>query len=203
MNTIKNYINSGILEYYILGLTNEQETIEVENKAKLHQEIQLEIDQIARALVQFSSAIAPVPNATLRTSILGTIEYMERKKQGEDDFFPPILNKKSKISDYNFWILKPEMQLADDYIDSYTKIIASNKIATTMIVWLTTVAQPEVHHHQLERFLIIEGSCEITIGTALNYLNKGDYIEIPLHVEHHLKVTSTIPCKVILQRVAA
>ena len=203
MSTIKNYIDSGILEYYVLGLTDKQETEEVENKAQLHHEVQLEIDQIAGALVQFSQTIAPVPSATVRTSIFGTIDFMERKKLGEDDFFPPILNNKSKISDYNFWILKPEMQLAADYIDSYAKIIASNKTATTMIVWLTTVAPPEVHHNQFERFLVIEGSCEISIGTAINYLKKGDYIEIPLHSTHHLKVTSTIPCKVILQRVAA
>lgn len=199
----KDYIDSGLLELYVLGLTDEQESEQIKCKAEAHPEIQFEINQISNALLQFSSNIAPTPSATLRTAIFGTIDFMERKKQGEATMFPPILNKNSKIKDFESWISKPELQLSNDYVESFAKIIASNESVTTMIVWLTTIAPPELHHTQFERFLIIEGSCEITIGNDINYLQKGDYIEIPLHIEHHLKVTSLVPCKVILQRVAA
>ena len=33
MNTIENYINSGILELYVLGLTSDEETIEISKLA--------------------------------------------------------------------------------------------------------------------------------------------------------------------------
>ena len=128
---------------------------------------------------------------------------MERLKNGETASFPPILNSQSRISDYQYWLSKPEMTLPDDFQDSYAKIIGANEIATTMIVWLTTEAPHEVHNNEYERFLIVEGSCELTIETEIHYLKSGDYIEIPLHVVHNLIVTSSIPCKVILQRVAA
>ena len=61
----------------------------------------------------------------------------------------------------------------------------------------------EVHTNELESFLILEGTCDITIGEEVHHLVTGDFISIPLHIGHSLIVTSNIPCKVILQRVAA
>jgi mannose-6-phosphate isomerase-like protein (cupin superfamily) len=203
MNKAQDYINSGILELYVLGLTSTEENLEVTQMSNLYPEVKNEINEISESLLHLSSIVAPKPNPTLRTSILGTIDYIERLKSGESVSNPPILNSKSKISDYEEWISKPEMKIPDDFIDSFAKIIGANEIATTMIVWLTTEAPHEIHHNEFERFLIIEGSCQLTIGNDINYLKSGDYIEIPLHVVHNLIVTSTIPCKVILQRVAA
>ena len=203
MNTIQDYINSGILEYYVLGLTSAEETLQVSIMSNLHPEINQEINEISESLLQLSSIVAPKLSPTLRTSILGTIDYMERLKSGELASFPPLLNSESKISDYQLWISKPEMDLPSNFQDSYAKIIGANKVATTMIVWLTTQAPNEVHHNHYERFLIIEGSCELTIENDTHYLKSGDYLEIPLHVVHNLIVTSSIPCKIILQRIAA
>lgn len=203
MNKVQDYINSGILEFYVLGLTSAEENLEVEVMCSLQPELLKEIDEISKSLLQLSSMVAPKINPTLRTSILGTIDYMERLKSGETESFPPILNSESKISDYQEWMSKPEMTLPNDFQDSFAKIIGANEIATTMIVWLTTNAPHEVHHNQYERFLIVEGSCELTIENDIHYLKSGDYLEIPLHVVHNLIVTSSIPCKVILQRVAA
>lgn len=203
MSKIQEYINSGILEYFVLGLTTEKETQEITAMLTVHAEITEEINQISTSLLQLSSLVAPKPNPTIRTSILSTIDYIERIKLGEVASFPPLLNPQSKISDYDQWVLKPEMAVPENFKDSFAKIIGANQIATTMIVWLTTEAPHEVHHDQYERFLILEGSCELTIQNKINYLKPGDYIEIPLHVVHNLVVTSVVPCKVILQRVAA
>ena len=65
------------------------------------------------------------------------------------------------------------------------------------------MTSPEIHTKEYERFLIIEGTCDIKIGDDVFHLKAGDYKEIPLFIEHSLIVTSDIPCKVILQRVAA
>ncbi len=203
MSKIQEYINSGILEYFVLGLTTEKETQEITAILTVHAEITEEINQISTSLLQLSSLVAPKPNPTIRTSILSTIDYIERIKLGEVASFPPLLNPQSKISDFDQWVLKPEMAVPENFKDSFAKIIGANQIATTMIVWLTTEAPHEVHHDQYERFLILEGSCELTIQNKINYLKPGDYIEIPLHVVHNLVVTSVVPCKVILQRVAA
>jgi hypothetical protein len=41
MNKIIEYINSGILEIYVLGMTSPEETIAVNEMAHLHEEIRL------------------------------------------------------------------------------------------------------------------------------------------------------------------
>jgi mannose-6-phosphate isomerase-like protein (cupin superfamily) len=203
MNTIQEYINSGILEEYVLGLTSPEETVEVSAMAQNHPEIKAEIESITTALQNLSAKNIPKINPTLRTSVLATVDFTERLKSGEPMENPPLLSEKSKSSDYQEWIDRPEMVLPEEFNDSYAKIIGANEQATTMIVWLTTGAPHEVHDNEYERFLILEGSCEITIANETHHLKAGDYLQIPLHIGHHLIVTSEIPCKVILQRVAA
>jgi mannose-6-phosphate isomerase-like protein (cupin superfamily) len=65
------------------------------------------------------------------------------------------------------------------------------------------MAPDEIHDNEYEKFLIVEGECDITVGTNVHHLTPGNYFSIPLHATHSVKVTSKTPCKVILQRVAA
>ena len=65
------------------------------------------------------------------------------------------------------------------------------------------MAPEEIHTNEFERFLIVEGSCDIQIGETVHQLQAGDFLSIPLFENHFVTVTSSIPCKVILQRVAA
>jgi len=87
--------------------------------------------------------------------------------------------------------------------DVFARIIGYTEKAITAIVWLKEMAPQEVHDDEHERFLILEGTCDIVVGNNIHQLVPGDYFAIPLHSNHHIKVTSSIPCKVILQRVAA
>ena len=88
-------------------------------------------------------------------------------------------------------------------IVGHAKIIGHTPEMITAIVWIKKMAPQEVHHNEIERFLIIEGSCDIFIEDEVYQLKAGDMLSIPLHKPHSLQVTSAIPCKVILQRIAA
>ena len=52
---------------------------------------------------------------------------------------------------------------------------------------------------RIRKFLIVA----ITVGDQEYDLKPGDYMSMPLHINHHVCVTSPVPCKIILQRVAA
>lgn len=203
MNKITEYINSGILEIYVLGMTSPEETMAVNEMAHLHEEIRLEIEEITQTLQNYSVNTAKEPSAGLRANILAVVDYTERLKGGEPATITPMLTKDSKISDFSEWLNREDMVLADDVDNMYAKIIGFTPEATTAISWVKTVSAPEVHDNEYERFLIIEGTCNVKIGQENHHLVAGDYIEIPLHIEHTLIVTSEIPCKFILQRVAA
>ncbi len=196
------YIGSGILEQYVLGQTSPLESQEVELVAATNNAVRMEIEAISEALEAYALAHAIVPDPIVKPFLLATIDYSERMKNGEPVSNPPFLNERSSINDYDEWLNRSDMVPWNKH-DIYAKIIGYSPQALTAIVWLKDYAPQEVHDNEFEKFLIVEGTCNIIVGDEVNELAPGDYFTIPLHKTHMIKVTSTIPCKVILQRVAA
>jgi mannose-6-phosphate isomerase-like protein (cupin superfamily) len=203
MKNSEQYINSGILESYVLGLTGPKETSEIEQLASQSADIRKRIDEISEALEEYAMANAISPDPTIKPFVFAIIDYTERMEAGEQPSEPPVLNEASRISDYADWLNKPGMSLPQDFNDLYAKIIGYTPKVLTAIVWINDMAPQEVHHDELEKFLIVEGECDIVIGEEVHHLVPGNYLSIPLHKNHRVQVTSSIPCKVILQRVAA
>ncbi len=198
-----NKINPGILELYCLGLTALEENDLILKDLKDHPELQNEIESTLSVIIKYFEKKTKLLNATIKPTILATIDYIQRLKNGEAPSFPPILHKGSKISDYTTWLAKKDMNTPDDYADVFIKIISSQISVITAIVWLKEDVPYEEHNYEYEKFLILEGSCEILLSKKVVSLEKGDYFSVPLHVEHFIKVTSKIPCKLILQKIAA
>ena len=203
MNTTENYINSGILELYVMGLTSYEESLEIKILAEANDNIKNEIDSISTALQIFTTELSPPINPSIKAMIMATVDYSERIKNGEAIVAAPLLNNLSTIDDYKTWIDKPNMQDYNPSDEINAKIISANPEATTLIIWLKNGAPLEVHDKEYEHFLILEGTCNITIGEEVHSLAPGNYLSIPLFIGHSVKVTSSFPCKILLQRVAA
>jgi mannose-6-phosphate isomerase-like protein (cupin superfamily) len=196
------YMGSGILELYVLGATSPAESTEVELMAATDPAIRLEIEAIEEALEAYAMEHPVAPNPVIKPFLLATIDYTERLKGGEPVTMPPVLNKNSIIEDYSPWLNRSDLLVpGDDAI--FAKIIGYTPEAVTAIVWIKEYAPHEIHDHEFEKFLIVEGTCDIVVGDEVHSLVPGDYFAIPLHKNHQVKVTSTIPCKVVLQRIAA
>ncbi|MGZ3884342.1 MAG: cupin domain-containing protein [Bacteroidia bacterium] len=188
---------------YVLGLTTPEETKDVEVLAAAHAEIAKELAEINGAVEQLALRSKVEPDPTIKPFLMATIDYIERLKAGEPVSFPPELNENSTPADYKDWLGRPDMKLPANFNEFHASIIGHTAQATTAIVWINSGAPPETHDNEYEKFLIIEGSCDITIGSDTHSLVAGDYLAIPLHEPHFVKVTSREPCKIILQRVAA
>lgn len=202
MFNAKEYIESGILEQYILGIANDDECKQVELLAATDMAIRHEIQTISLAMEAYAMAHAVEPNPVIKPFLLATIDYTERLKNGEPSTEPPLLHQNSNVTDYAGWLKRSDMT-APGTAEIFAKIIGYTPQAITAIVWLKSYAPHEVHDDEFERFLIVEGTCDIIVENEVNKLGPGDYFAIPLHKKHMVKVTSDIPCKVILQRVAA
>ncbi len=200
---IKEYIASGVLEQYVLGTISEQELLAVEQMAANHPEIKEEILSISYVLEKLAIENAIAPDETIKPFIMATIDFMERMESGEQPSFPPMLNEASRLMDFALWINQDDMILPSDAGDLYAKIIGYTPEATTAIAWIKGNAPVETHDKEYEKFLIIEGTCDIVVEDKVYQLVAGDYFAIPLHKSHQVRVTSSIPCKVILQRIAA
>lgn len=203
MKNVEAFIKSGILEMYVLGVATDAEIKEVEQMAAAHAEVRAEIDEISGVLKGYAEWGVEAPNSTVKPLIMASIEYYERMKKGEQPAFPPVLNEKSTLNEYRQWLNRPDMVLPANFTDIYVKLIGYTPQVTSAIVWIKSETPHEVHRDEHEKFLIVEGTCDIVIDGTAHSLVPGDYMSIPLHAGHVVKVTSKTPCKVILQRVAA
>ncbi len=203
MDNITEYIESGIIEMYVLGLTSQDETNDINELANLHIEIRNEIEFITEALQVYSSENTPPLNPSLKVFVLACIDYFERLKKGEVVEVIPQLNENSKIEDYKKWLDREDITLPTNFSEVHAKIIGLTPQITTAILWIERMTAPEIHDKEYEKFLIVEGTCDIIIGDKVHSLVAGDYLSIPLYISHQVKVTSLVPCKVVLQRVAA
>lgn len=203
MKDLNAYIESGILESYLLGCTTENETLEIEALLIEHPQLQAELNEIATAMEQYATVQAIEPDPTIKPFLMATINFMKRMESGETPSFPPQLNEHSKPEDYAEWLNRPDMVLNEELQGVYARIIGYTPEQMTAIVWIERMAPEEVHTDEFEKFLILEGTCDIQIGEKVHHLVPGDCLTIPLYENHHVLVTSEIPCKVILQRVAA
>ena len=200
--TSRVYIESGILEQYVLGNASIAEMETVETMAATDPAIRLELNAISDSLEQLAIENAIQPNALIKPFLMATIDYTERLKSGEQAIDIPLLNERSTIADYSNYLNREDM-VSTGHEDLFAKIIGYNPETTTAIVWIKDYAPHEVHDNEFERFLIVEGTCDIIVEDEVTHLVPGDFFAIPLHKKHMVKVTSSIPCKVILQRIAA
>ena len=203
MGDAQKLISSGILELYVLGQTSDLENKMVEKMAITHPEIRQEIDEIELALERMAMAQAVAPDPVVKPLLMASLDYIDRAKSGEVFSTPPFLTEQSTAADYAPWLDRNDMVLPADADDVFAKIIYANDKMMTAIVWIRQMAPQEVHDHEHERFLILEGSCDIYVEDVATSLKPGDYFEIPLHKDHRLVITSEYPCKAILQRSAA
>jgi mannose-6-phosphate isomerase-like protein (cupin superfamily) len=201
--SIDQIISSGLLELYVIGDLSQAEKLLVEKAMEEDDSVKDEMLEIEKALeaYAFNKAIAVDP--TTKPMLFAAVNFSDRLENGEVPVTSPTLSSKSKISDFSQWLEREDMQEPDEYDSMHGKIIDSNNQKTTMIVWLKDGAPDETHTDEIEKFLIVEGSCDITIGNTVHSLKSGDFLSIPLFVNHSLVVTSNFPCKVILERTAA
>jgi len=203
MKAWQELLNSGILELYVLGETTEEESKMIEEMAAAYTEVAQEIDEICIALEKYAMANSINPDPIVKPFLMAIIDYSDRMKAGETYDVPPLLNENSVPDDYLKWLNRADMAMPPEFDEVFAKILSYSETVITAIVWITNMAPQEVHDHEYEKFLILEGTCDIYIADEVHHLKAGDFLTIPLHKEHHVKVTSAIPCKVILQRVAA
>lgn len=82
---IQQYINSGILENYVLGLVSETEAQEVERNLLAYPELKTELNKIEDALATYAQAKAkPMPEG-LSSSILQSIQKLETSPSPTSD----------------------------------------------------------------------------------------------------------------------
>jgi len=74
---VRQYIESGILELYVMQTLSEVEAREVERMAEQYPEIQKEIEQIEDSMLDYAQAHAMEPRASLKEEIFAQVSDMD------------------------------------------------------------------------------------------------------------------------------
>ena len=73
---VKEYISSGILDYYVLGIVSDQEKKEVECMSTIYFEIKVALNNIQYVVNEYVSFYEREPPAILKTRVMTEIERL-------------------------------------------------------------------------------------------------------------------------------
>jgi len=203
MISCEEYIASGILEAYVRDETTAEQNAEVRLMADLFSAIRKKLNELYDEIENDALGHAGMPDSLTGPFVVATADYIGRLNKGEPFVVAPELSESSTIAEYQGFIDRMAPVSPDEVDEIHARIISAiPDQLMTAIVYLREMAPQETHHDEFERFLILEGTCTITIEDAGAFdLVPGSYLQIPLHKKHHVIVTSLYPCKILLQRV--
>lgn len=144
-------------------------------------EEQLAAEHVLSQLCQLN-VVDPVP--ALKQKILSRLGFA-----GEElklDQLPPT----SRYSNHLSWIKAISPLLPATVEDIFMQEIRRDeRIIQSLVVSKVNVPE-EIHEEYAESFFILKGRCACTIGGKVFELSAGDYLDIPLHVPHDVRLLS-------------
>lgn len=191
------YISSGMIEDYCLGVLDDTQISAVEQAAALYPDIKQEIKKFQQSLEQYAFEFAkPVPE-NVREKILAITDNLAL----EEDHTKGRLPLLSKYSDSESWlrIVKPFIPEKLER-EMFVRQIGNHNGIEHIVIWSNIPYPDEVHDDELESFIILKGKCRCTIGDEVTELGPGGYLSIPLYKHHDVEVIEG-PVLAVIQRV--
>jgi mannose-6-phosphate isomerase-like protein (cupin superfamily) len=196
---IQAYIYSGVLEQYCLGMLDDEQAAFVVQMSALYPEVKSELGNIESAFENFAQDGAIEVNPVVRANIISAIEHTFSDAVLDIHDLPEI----KKTSNYEGW-LNCVAHLIPDTIEDFSAHVLRQTPAITQLLVISRVDVPEESHEEVfESLLILKGECECTIGTETIQMQAGDYIDIPLHIPHNVKVLSPYVVAILQHKAVA
>ncbi|MEO6190048.1 MAG: cupin domain-containing protein [Saprospiraceae bacterium] len=199
---INEIIESGRLESYCLGNLTIIETIEITELAKIHPEINMEIEKILEALKSYSGASETTSN--LKSKVLEFLNpFLNEDLISLTN--PPMINKYSNLISWSKALehIIPKFNIQGT---AFSRIYKDENRELNL-VWLKNEIIEDAHSKEeyIESFLILEGSCECDFDGVIITFHAGDCFQIPPNTRHSIKNTSINQAYVkgLVQRIAA
>lgn len=196
---IQQYIESGILEQYCLGLLSEEEQGDLIRMSLLYPEIRAELDAVERSVEQLATATAVEPPARIKHNILATLGFDIPDTELDINDLPVIDQSVDPLP----WLNALAYLMPDEPVEGFiTQVIREDEKAQQILVVTSEDVVEEEHDNLRESFFVLKGHCECTIGDHVYALGPGDFIEIPLNKKHNVKLVTPVVTAVLQYRFA-
>ena len=197
--SLKDYIDSGMIEDYCLGLLTPDEMEDVAKQAKIHPEINERINEYQLALKQYAAELSPNSGKSQKKQLMEIIDNLEAETSIDLKNLPLI----NKYSNSKKWLPLAKSVLPsalEEPILMYE--LRDEKGINQFLIWTIVDAPYELHEDVYETLLLLEGECICRVGEDAYHLNTGDFLAIPLHKHHNLEVVKG-PVLLLVQRLEA
>ncbi|HEY8931304.1 MAG TPA: cupin domain-containing protein [Mucilaginibacter sp.] len=194
---IDQYIGSGILEAYCLGLLTGEEQADVLKITALYPEVKAELDAVELSFEQLANLTAVEPANHLKGRLLASIDF------GADDFSLsaddlPVLSASQSPQP---WLDLFAHLIPEEPVDAFNvNVIRDDAIVQQMLITANTDAAEEEHSEFYEGLFILKGSCVCVIGGEVYALGPGDFVEMPLNTKHNVTLTTPFVTAVLQYR---
>jgi mannose-6-phosphate isomerase-like protein (cupin superfamily) len=196
---VKQIIDSGILEEYVLGLLDEKQAVELTTLLKTNPLLEEEVSNIEKDLMK---AHKIQPQKELFSMVEEKIALIQEEEYLNLENLP-LIHKYSDHRRWNTLLMDVGANESMDRLD--VNILKNTNEVTLYLAWLKDDLMEDGHDTDefKESFFILEGSCECNFDGKIFTLQAGDFIDIPHKTKHSFKNTSTdlAYVKALIQRV--
>ncbi|MCO5934586.1 hypothetical protein NAF17_03445 [Mucilaginibacter sp. RB4R14] len=184
---IKRYIESGILEEYILGLLNSEDQQDVVRLSLLHPEVKAELNAIEVAIEKLAALTAIATSNHSKNRLLASLGFADALPALDLNNLPLTNADANHLQ----WIeaLKHLIPENPDQ-DVFAEVLTNSPLLSQVLVVTKCDVPEETHGDLIESFFILKGECVCTVGEDTFHLYGGSFLEIPLNVEHTIKIVS-------------
>jgi mannose-6-phosphate isomerase-like protein (cupin superfamily) len=184
---IREYIESGVLEEYCLGLLNADEQAAVLQICALFPEVKMELTVIEQAIATMAANRAITPSDDLKQKILNSLDFSDEAIQFDLTHLPVA----NSHSNHKSWLKLLEHLIPSEPAGDFSsRLLRQNEGFDQMLVVTKCDVPAETHGDVIESFFILKGECQCSVGDNLLLLGPGDFLEIPLHQQHDVKLLS-------------
>jgi len=196
---VRDYIASGVLEEYCLGLLDAADQAIVIQKGKLFPEVKKELAAIEMAMETLAASRAIIPKNDVKQKILNSLGFTDQAVQFDLNDLPATNANSNHLS----WLKSLEHLIPDEPAEDFSCHVLSQdeRFAQMLIISKSNVSE-EIHEDLTESFFILKGVCECLVGEKSFRLAPGDYLEIPLHKPHDVKLLSPYVVAILQYRYA-
>ena len=170
---IKAYIESGILELYVLGDLNHEERTEVESMLVKYPELKFELNAIEDAMVDYAQKTAVEPPTYMRDRILGSLDH----ELSDNSSINESSNKKVvNLKQYNFYKFAFAACLALLLLSVYLLISLNSKLQQTN----AQIASLQSEKQQFAKTVSFKnGELEVFQDASFRFLNLQGTAKVP------------------------
>ncbi len=193
---IQEFIESGQLDAFVLGMLPSKEAAEVAALIAQYPALKVEAEAIEAALHQYGAAV----NADEKQKLFEAIDLLELDATSLQHKQLPQIHK---YSDAKAWLqtvkhLVPTVNASNPLVQ---QIIHEDEQVCLYLVTTIEDVPMEIHQNEKESFLILQGSCTCYIGDNIVSLHAGGFVDIPMFTNHNVMVHPGQPVVAILQHI--